>query len=383
MTQRKPLDGIRVLDLTRIISGPYCTRLLADCGAEVIKIEPLGGEHMRQKQPIQGNESTYFGHLNAGKKSVAIDFRDPADLARIRTLAKSCDIAVENFRPGVVADLGLDYPSLSAERPDMIYCSISGFGQQGPRATSPAYAPILHALSGHDLASQAYDGADAPAKTGIWYADIMGGAYAFAAIQTALVGRLRHGVGCYVDVSLLDTMINLMVLEVQEAQTPSAFSRWLATPVRAADGHVMAIPITGRNFERLAEAIGWPELRDDPRFSAQMAREENWQALMVEIERWTKGRPASDVEATLMAAGVPCARYQTVAEAIDDPQVKARGLMSAVESGAGAFRVPGAPFHFGGAPLSVGPSVPGVGSHTEDYLGAALSQTLLTASVGS
>ncbi|MEM6661751.1 MAG: CoA transferase [Pseudomonadota bacterium] len=369
----KPLDGIRVLDLTRIISGPYCTRLLADCGAEVIKIEPMGGEHMRQKQPMRGGASTYFGHANAGKKSVTIDFRSPEDVARIRALARTCDIAVENFRPGVVAELGLDYPSLAAERPDIVYCSISGFGQDGPRANAPAYAPILHAVSGHDLAAQSYDGTDRPAKSGIWYADIMGGVYAFGAIQTAMIGRLRHGHGQFIDVSLMDTMINLMILEVQEAQTPSAFPRWLATPVRAADGHVMAIPITGRNFERLADAIGKPELRDDPRFNTQLPREENWQALMAEIEAWTSTRPAAEAEAHLMAAGVPCARYQTVAEAVEDPQTASRGLMADVEDGARAFRVPNAPFLFGNAPLGVGGAVPEIGQHTAEILGQPVS----------
>ena len=366
---RKPLDGIRVLDLTRIISGPYCTRLLADCGAEVIKVEPLGGEHMRHKQPMRGGASTYFGHANAGKKSVTIDFRSPEDVARIRELAKSCDVAVENFRPGVVSELGLDYPSLAAERPDIVYCSISGFGQTGPRANAPAYAPILHAVSGHDMAAQSYDGADRPAKSGIWYADIMGGVYAFGAIQTALIGRLRHGHGQFIDVSLMDTMINLMILEVQEAQTPSAFPRWLATPVRAADGHVMAIPITGRNFERLADAIDRPELRDDPRFNTQLPREENWQALMAEIEAWTSNRPAAVTEAHLMAAGVPCARYQTVAEAVEDPQTVSRGLMANIEDGTRAFRVPNAPFLFGEAPLGVGGTVPDIGQHTTEILG--------------
>jgi len=366
----RPLDGIRVLDFTRIISGPYCTRLLADCGAEVIKVEPLGGEHMRQKQPMRGHTSTYFGHLNAGKKSVAIDFRSAEDLARIRTLARSCDIVVENFRPGVMAELGLDYPALAAERPDIVYCAISGFGQTGPRAEAPAYAPILHALSGHDLAAEAYRGADDPARTGILYADIMGGAYAFAAIQTALIGRLRHGTGQYIDVSLMDTMINLLVLEVQEAQTPSAFPRWLATPVRAADGHVMVIPITGRNFARLADAMDRPDLKTDARFDAQLAREAHWQELMAEIEAWTATRPAAEVEAHMLAAGVPCARYRRVAEAIDDPQIAARGLMATVGAGAESFRVPKAPFLFGDAAPPVGPKIAAPGQHTEEILGA-------------
>ncbi|MEM1315915.1 MAG: CoA transferase, partial [Pseudomonadota bacterium] len=242
--------------------------------------------------------------------------------------------------------------------------------QTGPRADAPAFAPILHAASGHDLAAQRYDAAERPARSGIWHADILGGIYAFGAIQTALIGRLRHGVGRYIDVSLMDAMINLLVLEVQEAQTPSPFPRWLATPVRAADGHVMAIPITARNVDRLAEAIDRPDLRDDPRFNAQLPREENWQALMAEIEAWTRSRPAAEAEAHLMAAGVPCARYRTVAEAIDDPQTASRGLMSRVGDGARAFRAPNAPFLFSAAPLTVGSEVPEVGQHTAEILDA-------------
>ena len=163
-------------------------------------------------------------------------------------------------------------------------------------------------------------------------------------------------------------MINLMVLEVQEAQTPSDYGRWLATPVRASDGHVIAIPITGRNFERLTDAIDRPDLRNDPRFSAQSSREENWQALMGEIQNWTVSRSASEVEAHFMANGVPCARYQTVGEAIDGEHVTARGLMATVGKGDYRFHVPNPPFLFRGLSLSVGASVPALGEHTLEIL---------------
>lgn len=365
----KPLAGIRILDLTRIISGPFCTRLLADCGAEVLKIEPTGGEHMRVKEPLRAGHSTYFGHFNAGKKSIEIDFNSAEDLGAIRELAASCHVVVENFRPGVVQRLGLDYARLSAGREDLVYCSISGFGQDGPRAGHPAYAPILHALSGHDLAAMAYaQDADRPFRTGIWYADLVGGLFAFGAIQTALIGMLRHGNGQYIDVALMDSMVNLLVLELQEAQTPSSFDRWLATPVRAADGYVIAVPITGRIFERLADGIGHPEWKEDARFNTQLAREKNWPVLMDLVEAWTRHRTAADCEQTLMAAGVPCARYQTVAEVLNDDQIAARNLMTLVGSGPGAFKVPNMPFRFSAADLSVGSAVPGVGQHTKDEL---------------
>ncbi|MTH96189.1 CaiB/BaiF CoA-transferase family protein [Roseibium sp. RKSG952] len=365
----KPLEGIRVLDLTRIISGPYCTRLLADCGAEVFKIEPVGGEYMRVKEPMKVGKSTYFGHFNAGKKSVEIDFRSVNDLAAIRKLAATCDVVVENFRPGVVRDLGLDFATLASGRKDLVYCSISGFGQSGPRARHPAYAPILHALSGHDLAAMSYaEDVGKPFRTGIWYADLIGGLFAFSAIQTALIGQLRHGIGQYIDVALMDSMINLLVLEMQEAQTPSAFERWLATPVRAADGHVIAVPITGRIFERLADLTGHPEWKQDTRFNTQLEREKNWPALMALVEKWTSERSAADCEAAMMEAGIPCARYQTVSEAIHDEQVIARALMSDVGEGAGAFKVANLPFLLSGTPLAVGPRVPEPGEHTKDVL---------------
>jgi len=365
------MEGIRVLDLTRIISGPYCTRLLADCGAEVLKIEPVGGEHMRQKEPLVGGESTYFGHLNAGKKSVTVDFHNPDDLRRLRELARTCDVVVENFRPGVARDMGLDHPTLAALQPEIIYCSISGFGQEGPRAKHPAYAPILHALSGHDAATADYDGrAGRPPRTGIWYADLVGGLFAFGAIQTALIGRLRHGGGQYIDVSLMDTMINLLVLEVQEAQNSSTFERWLATPVRASDGYVMTVPITRRNFERLAEATGHPEWKQDKRFGSQLAREKNWPALMEMLEDWTRARPAAECEKVLMSAGVPCARYQTVAQAIDDEQAVARDLFATASAGDATFRLPNPPFQYLGATIKVGATVPKTGEHTREIFDA-------------
>ena len=367
----KPLEGIRVLDLTRIISGPYCTRLLADCGAEVFKIEPIGGEHMRVKEPLRAGKSTYFGHFNAGKKSIEIDFRSEDDLKAIRELAASCDVVVENFRPGVVQDLGLDHATLSAGRKDLVYCSISGFGQEGPRSRHPAYAPILHALSGHDLAAMSYaENVDKPFRTGIWYADLIGGLFAFSAIQTALIGQLRHGKGQYIDVALMDSMINLLVLEMQEVQTPSSFDRWLATPVKASDGHVIAVPITAKIFERLADLLDRPDWKEDARFNTQLAREKNWPILMGLVEEWTCSRTAAECEASLMAAGIPCARYQTVAEAIEDEQVSARELMTMVGTGSAAFKVANLPFRFSGAPLPVGSHVPQIGENTEAVLAA-------------
>lgn len=364
---KKPLDGIRVMDLTRVVSGPFCTRMLADCGAEVIKVEPVGGEHMRLKEPMREEASTYYGHANAGKKSITVDFRSEDGVKTLRDLAAISDVVVENFRPGVTEKLGLDYASLALGRPDLIYCSISGFGQKGPRSEHPAYAPILHALSGHDLTMMDYQSdMTAPPLGGIWYADVIGGVFAFGAVQTALIGKLRHGIGQFIDVALMDAMINILVVECQEAQTPSQFPRWLATPTPATDGYVITVPITQKIFERTAEVIGRPELKDDVRFNSQREREKNWTEWMKIVGEWTSGHPAKACEKILMDAGVPCARYLTVSEAIKDEQVTARNLMSTVGTGASAFQVPNLPFQMSNSSISVAPFVAPVGAHNDE-----------------
>ncbi|MEQ8348205.1 MAG: CaiB/BaiF CoA-transferase family protein [Sneathiellaceae bacterium] len=368
-----PLEGLRVADFTTMLSGPYCTRLLADAGAEVIKVEAPDGDHIRHAPPLRDGMSSYFGHLNSGKRSLVLDLKAPRGKAVARDLIAACDVVVENFRPGVMQRLGLDYDSLQSDMPRLVYCAISGFGQTGPRAAQPAYAPIVHALSGHDMTHLRYqDDIDRPAKSGIFTADIMSGTFAFGAIQTALLGRARSGRGQFVDLSLLDTMLNLLIYEVQEAQFPVDRRRALYTPMRAQDGYVIVAMVNQRNFEQVAAAVGQPDWVVDPRFRDVAARLENWELLMQEIERWTIARPAAACESELMAAGVPCARYLTVAEAIRDPQVAARGLMAEVQDESGSFLVPNPPFRFADDSIAVRPRVPALGAD-----GAAILQDLL------
>ena len=365
----KPLAGIRVVDFTSMIAGPYCTRLLADCGAEVLKVEEPHGDHMRSRPPLRDGHSAYFGHLNAGKKSVALDLKSAEGRAAAQQLVAASDVVVENFRPGVMKRLGLDHASLAVAKPDLIYCAISGFGQTGPRAGQPAYAPVVHAASGFDHTQFTYqDGQDKPAKTGIFVADVLAAVYAFGAIQTALIGRLRHGNGQFIDVALMDSMINLLVFECQEAQFPSKERRPLYVPMRASDGFVIVAPVNQRNFEQLAEAVGRPEWKSDPRFATVAARSAHWDALMAAIETWTSLRPARQCEDLLMAAGVPCSRYLSVAEAMADPQLVARGSLATVNDGAGSFLVPNPPFRFGDGSVGVGPDVPALGADDESML---------------
>jgi len=370
----KPLAGMRVVDFTSMIAGPYCTRLLADCGAEVVKVEEPHGDHMRSRPPLRDGHSTYFGHLNAGKKSVALDLKSEEGRNAARRLVAASDVVVENFRPGVMKRLGLDYATLSAAKPDLVYCSISGFGQTGPRAEQPAYAPVIHAASGFDhtqftyQASSIQAGQERPAKTGIFVADVLAAVYAFGAIQTALIGRLRHGNGQFIDVALMDSMINLLVFECQEAQFPSKDRRPLYVPMRASDGFVIVAPVNQRNFEQLADAMGCPEWKTDPRFATVAARTTHWDALMAAIEDWTATRAARDCEDLLMAAGVPCSRYLSVAEAMADPQLAVRGSLATVNDGAGSFLVPNPPFRFGDGSVGVGPDVPALGADTAALL---------------
>ncbi|WP_426442568.1 CaiB/BaiF CoA transferase family protein [Bradyrhizobium genosp. P] len=365
----KPLSGIRVLDFTSMIAGPYCSRLLADSGAEVLKLEGLSGDHMRAGKPLRDGHSTYFGHLNCGKRSLAVDLKSAEGRSIAVDLAAQSDVVLENYRPSVMKRLGLDYASLASTHPDLIYCAISGFGQTGPRSGQPAYAPIVHAASGFDHAHFGYqDGVDRPAKTGIFVADVLAAVYAFSAIQTALVGRLRYGSGQFIDVALMDSMINLLVYECQEAQFPSATRRHLYVPLRAKDGFVIVAPVNPRNFEQMADATGNPAWKSDPRFKTGEARSAHWSELMDEVEAWTRVRSARECENTLMAAGVPCSRYLTVADAIADPQVTSRGTMATVEDGAGTFLVPNPPFKFSDGSVTAQRRVPTLGEDTRAVL---------------
>jgi crotonobetainyl-CoA:carnitine CoA-transferase CaiB-like acyl-CoA transferase len=352
-----------------MISGPYCTRLLADCGAEILKLEDLGGDHMRRGKPLRNGHSSYFGHVNCGKRSLAVDLKSAEGRTIALELAAKSDIVIENFRPGVMKRLGLDYGALAQNHRNLIYCAISGFGQSGPRAGQPAYAPVVHAASGYDHAQFSYqDGDQKPAKTGIFVADVLSAVYAFGAIQTALVGRLRQGVGQFIDVALMDSMINLLVFECQEAQFPTGTRRHLYVPLKAKDGFVIVAPVNQRNFEQMADATGNSNWKTDPRFTTSEARSENWNALMDGVEKWTEFRSARDCEDRLMAAGVPCSRYVAVRDAIADPQVVTRGTMATVEDAAGPFLVPNAPFKFADESIAARGPVPLLGQDTGSVL---------------
>ncbi|GMV45964.1 MAG: CoA transferase [Pseudomonadota bacterium] len=363
------LAGLQVLDFTIVMSGPMCTRMLADAGADVVKIEPPEGDMSRQRAPLRGGISTYFGSLNCGKRSVVLDLGQEEGRRIARALALQCDVLVENFRPGVMQRLGLDYGTLAELNPRLVYASISGFGQSGPRAAAPAYAPVIHAASGYELANAGYQrDAERPLNNGIFLADVLGASYAFGAIQLALYERERSSRGQHVDVALLDSVLGMLVYEMLAAQFPPHARRQLYEPVRAADGWVMVAAVTPKNQEALFDVIGHPEAKGDPRFATLAAKESNWGELLQLIEGWTAQRSGAECERLLMAAGVPCSRYRSVAEAMADPQLAARGFLAELGTGAGRFKCANQPFRLSRTPTQARPLLPALGEHGAEVL---------------
>ncbi|MGO9357372.1 MAG: CaiB/BaiF CoA transferase family protein [Xanthobacteraceae bacterium] len=372
-TRTAPLEGVRVLDFSIMLAGPYCARLLADVGAEVIKIEPPEGDDMRLRAPLREGHSAYFGQLNAGKQSLALDLKCRDAIALIHRLVAQTDIVVENFRPGVMERLGLGYEALRAINPRLIYCSISGYGQSGPAAERAAYAMIVHAESGFDRTLMRYAGdRDRPAAGAVFVADVLGGIFGFSAIQTALVQRARTGEGQRIDVALMDCMLNLLVYELQEAQFPAHTPRAAYGPVRARDGDILIAPITPRNFAALCEVTGQRELTDDPRFKTLPSRAANWNAMMQVAEKWTERHTVGECISALDRAGVPCAEYRDPVAALSDPHLLQRGAFAKIADGAGEFLGVNAPWKMSGAQTAMQREVPAVGAHRDEVLSRAL-----------
>ena len=230
------------------------------------------------------------------------------------------------------------------------YCSISGYGQTGPAAERTAYAMIVHAASGFDRTLARYAGkSDRPAPGAVFVADVLGAIFAYGAIQTALVQRGRTGAGQHIDVALMDCMLNLLVYELQEAQFAVATPRPTYGPLRAADGDLLVVPLTARNFAALCEVTGLTELKDDPRFASLPRRNANWGAMMEVIERWTRERTVAESVAALEAAGVPCSAYGEHGDALEDPQLIERGLFDRIAEAAGAFTGVNPPWRMSGS----------------------------------
>ena len=366
----KSFQGLRVLDFSTTIAGPHCTRMLADMGAEVIKIESAEGETMRTRPPLRSQCSTVFGQLNIGKNSLVLDLKSPAGIEVVRRLIASTDVLVENFRPGVMHRLKLDYGSLQQLNPKLIYCSISGYGQSGPSAELPAYAPVIHAASGYEMAHLAYQpGRSRPDYCGIYHADVLTGVYAFGAISAALYQRHGTQRGQHIDVSMLESMLSLTLNELQWSQFEvKPTQRPMFGPIATADGYVMVAIASEKTFQSLMKVIGHPEWVSDPRFAAYADRRDHWADLMDGVEAWSCAVTTKQCLVALNAEGVPSSAYRTVAQALDDPQIAHRGALTEVEDGGGTFKVLNLPFRMSGAGVSAAKRMATLGEHTIAYL---------------
>ena len=362
--------GLRVLDFSTTIAGPHCARMLADMGAEVIKIETAEGETMRSRPPVRNGASTAFGQLNVGKKSLVLDLKSPEGMEAVRRLVAGTDVLVENFRPGVMRRLKLDHAALREINPRLIYCSISGYGQTGPCAELPAYAPVIHAASGYDMAHLAYQpGRSRPDYCGIYHADVLTGTYAFGAIASALYQREKTGRGQHIDVSMLESMLSLTLNEIQWSQfAVEPTQRPMFGPIETSDGYVMVAIASEKTFQGLMQVIGHPEWVSDARFAIYSDRRRNWAALMDGVEIWSRRVATAKCLEALNAEGVPSSAYRTVNEALNDPQIAHRRALAEVEDEGGSFKVLNQPFRMSDARVGAAKKMATLGEHTRALL---------------
>jgi crotonobetainyl-CoA:carnitine CoA-transferase CaiB-like acyl-CoA transferase len=326
---------------------------------------------MRSRPPLRNGASTSFGQLNTGKKSVILDLKRPEAVAIVKRLVATADVVVENFRPGVMQRFGLDYPALQAVKPDLVYCAISGYGQTGPSAELPAYAPVIHASSGYDLAQIAYQRVDRrPDYCGIYIADVLTGTYAFGAIMAALYQRRETGEGQLIDVSMLESMLSLTLSEIQLAQFPRSYipGRPVFGPIATADGYVNLSVASERTFQNLAAAAGRRDWIEDPRFAKYPDRRANWGQLIEELEVWSRGLSSAEVQRVFDRNGVPSSPYRTVKQAMEDPQLAHRGSFAEIHDGGGTFRALNPPFRMSNAEAAAKPFVAALGEHSEAML---------------
>ncbi|PND35942.1 CoA transferase [Achromobacter pulmonis] len=374
------LQGLRVLDFTRVLAGPYCTAMLADLGAEVIKVEPPQGDDQRHMGRMVQGESTNFILNNRGKKSVRLDLKHAEGQRIARELAARSDVVIENFKPGVADRLGIGYAELAGRKPDLVYCSISGFGQNGPNAGRPSYDVVAQAMSGMMSLTGEADGA--PTLIGESVGDICAGMFAAWGIMAALYDRERSGRGRHIDVAMFDALL---------AMQPTALAQYLfggVPPVRvgnrhplsspfgayaARDGHLVIAAANDKLFQAVADTIGRPDLPADPRFGSDGERSRNDAELRPLIEAWSTTQSVEEAVAALTRAGVPAAPIQDTAQAIDSEQARVRRLATrALHPVLGEVELVEQPVHFSGVARGRLDGAPTLGQHSASVLAEVL-----------
>jgi crotonobetainyl-CoA:carnitine CoA-transferase CaiB-like acyl-CoA transferase len=370
------LSGVRVLDLTRVLSGPFCTALLGDLGADVLKIEAPEGDSVRRQGAIRDGLSWYFAQFNRNKRSLRLDLRKPEGREILTRLVRQSDVLVENFRPGVLARMGFPTERLHELRPSLVVCAINGFGSQGPYKDRPAFDFIAQAMSGFMSVNGTEDGD--PLRSGLPISDLVAGLYAALTI-TASVPRAREtGKGEIAEVSLTNAMVSML------AYIATNYFATGITPPRSGNDHPIAAPYglfptrDGRLalappddvfFGRLTDVLGCPELKTDPLYRSQTARVANRERINAIVGGKLALNTTDHWVETLNAAGVPCGPVHAVADVFKDPQILAQNMVMDVEQpGHGLVRMLGFPMKFAGTPCSVRRPAPGLGQHSDEVL---------------
>jgi crotonobetainyl-CoA:carnitine CoA-transferase CaiB-like acyl-CoA transferase len=376
MSQTTLLDGMVVLDVTQVMAGPYCTMLLSDMGATVIKVEPPGGDSTRRMAGATGTDSPAFNAVNRGKLGVVLDLTGPDGREAFLRLARTADVLVENFRPGVMARLGLDYASVAAGNPRLIYASISGYGQTGPSASKGGFDLVAQGASG--LMSITGEPGGPPVKCGVPITDLGAGLFALAGILAAVHWRTTSGRGQHIDTSLLDAGIALSVWEATEylsghgVPQPVGTAHRMTAPYQAfrcADGYVTVGAANDRSFEKLARLLGHEEWIGDARFATNTVRVEHRGALAALIEAITLTAPAADWLRRLDEAGIPCGPIHDYRAVFADAQVEARDMAVEVDHPSlGRLRTIGTPLKLSQTPIDPRRCAPRLGEHTAQVL---------------
>ncbi|KQZ78573.1 CaiB/BaiF CoA transferase family protein [Pseudomonas sp. Root562] len=383
------LTGYRVLDLSRVLAGPWCGQTLADLGAEVIKIErPGAGDDTRGWGPpwMKGqndeitNEASYYQSTNRGKLSVALNLASAEGQELVRALVASCDVLIENYKAGSLAKYGLDYASLSQLNPRLVYCSVTGFGQTGPRAAEPGYDFIIQGIGGLMSITGERDDlpGGGPQKVGVAFSDLMTGLYSTVAIQAALLSREKTGVGQHVDMALLDVQVATLCNQSQNylasGKSPGRYGNAHANIVpyqvfRASDQDFVIACGNDSQFVALCEAIGLADLSSDPRFARNADRVTNREAIIEILARHFLAATADEWVRRIHPQGVPIGVINSIAQALDEPQVKARNMLVNIPHPLKAdFVTVGSPIKLSGTPVEYLRPAPMLGEHTDEVL---------------
>jgi len=373
-----PLANIKVLDLTRFLAGPFCTMLLADMGADVIKIETPGhGDDARYQGTIIKGESWYFVGMNRNKKGMTLDLKAKEGKEIFLRLVERSDVVVENFRPGIMRNFGLDYETLRKVNPGIVYCGISGFGKDGPHALRPAFDFIAQGVSGFMSVTGFPD--REPVRTGIPISDSVAGIYAAFGILVALMARQRTGKGQEVQTSLVDAMISILSFQADRyfglGKLPERYGNDhpVSAPYgtfKALDGYINIAPAGDPMWERLARALGLQELLEDPRLQSNDGRRQHRQALNETINEITSKRTMAEWIEYLNKEGVPCGPINNLAQTFEDPQVRHQEMLLELEQPTGKVKTLGFPVKMSQTPAKIRRPAPQLGQHTEEILAA-------------